>query len=99
MLLRRFVFGLVVTFLLSAPVSAGGISPEECRAMHATKRKTALERWRGPRSNANKYPLHCEHEWMLAAVPSLSNLQLGNLGGGGLGNASMPSTGASAGGR
>ncbi len=86
MVLRRFSFGLVMTVLLAAPISASGGVTEDCRAMHATKRKTALERWRGPRSNANKYPLYCENERILATVPGLLNIQLGNLGGGTMGN-------------
>ena len=75
--LRRFVSGLVLAAVLGAPVPTSAGSIEDCRALHAVKRKTALERWRGPRSNANKYPLHCENERMVAAVPGLRPLPPG----------------------
>jgi len=51
-----------------APATGAAETREECRARLGADRPTALERWRGPRSNANRYPAYCENERFLGRI-------------------------------
>ena len=68
-MIRARETALLIALLALAPAfPARAFDVEECRALLAAFRATALQRWRGPRANANRYPLHCENEYFLAHV-------------------------------
>lgn len=71
--LRGPLLGLLALALGSVPVAAAE-TREECRARLGADRPTALERWRGPRSNANRYPAYCENERFLGRVGEIPRI-------------------------
>ncbi len=80
-MISRLVPALIAALFLATTAWAGSV--EECRALYSADTGSALKRWRGPRANANKYPLHCENAGFLnvqlptprlPALPRLSGM-------------------------